>query len=335
MTKKQIKKESQDLEEVIKEIQTRYGEGAIMKLGEVGKVDVDAIPTGSISLDIALGVGGVPRGRIIEIYGPESSGKTTLALHIVAQAQKNGGKAAFIDAEHALDPEYAKRIGVKIDDLIISQPDSGEQALEIVETLVKSKEIDVIIVDSVAALTPQAEIEGEMGAQFIGLQARLMSQALRKLTAIASKTKTVVIFINQIRMQIGVYGNPETTPGGKALKFYSSVRIEVRRIAQIKKGEEVIGNRIKAKVVKNKVAPPFKVAEFDILYNQGISYEGDLLMTALKYNIVTRSGSTYSFNSQKLGVGYEASVNFLKEHSDIAREIFNTLKKALKQVPKT
>ncbi|HOM68366.1 MAG TPA: recombinase RecA [Candidatus Paceibacterota bacterium] len=335
MTKKQIKKESQDLEEVIKEIQTRYGEGAIMKLGEVGKVDVDAIPTGSISLDIALGVGGVPRGRIIEIYGPESSGKTTLALHIVAQAQKNGGKAAFIDAEHALDPEYAKRIGVKIDDLIISQPDSGEQALEIVETLVKSKEIDVIIVDSVAALTPQAEIEGEMGAQFIGLQARLMSQALRKLTAIASKTKTVVIFINQIRMQIGVYGNPETTPGGKALKFYSSVRIEVRRIAQIKKGEEVIGNRIKAKVVKNKVAPPFKVAEFDILYNQGISYEGDLLMTALKYNIVTRSGSTYSFNSQKLGVGYEASVNFLKEHSDISREIFNTLKKALKQVPKT
>jgi len=236
MTKKQIKKESQDLEEVIKEIQTRYGEGAIMKLGEVGKVDVDAIPTGSISLDIALGVGGVPRGRIIEIYGPESSGKTTLALHIVAQAQKNGGKAAFIDAEHALDPEYAKRIGVKIDDLIISQPDSGEQALEIVETLVKSKEIDVIIVDSVAALTPQAEIEGEMGAQFIGLQARLMSQALRKLTAIASKTKTVVIFINQIRMQIGVYGYPETPPGGKARIVSSSVRIEARGIAQMKQG---------------------------------------------------------------------------------------------------
>ncbi len=334
MAKKQIKKESQDLDEVIKEIKTRYGEGAIMKLGEVGKVEVDAIPTGSISLDIALGVGGVPRGRIIEIYGPESSGKTTLALHIVAQAQKGGGKAAFIDAEHALDPEYAKRIGVKIDDLIISQPDSGEQALEIVETLVKSQEIDVIIVDSVAALTPQAEIEGEMGAQFIGLQARLMSQALRKLTAIASKTKTVIIFINQIRMQIGVYGNPETTPGGKALKFYSSVRIEVRRIAQIKKGEEIVGNRIRAKVVKNKVAPPFKVSEFDILYNQGISYEGDLLMTALKYEVVTRSGSTYSFNSQKLGVGYEASVNFLKEHPDISKEILNSLKKALKQTTK-
>lgn len=335
MAKKQTKKEAQDLEEVIKEIKTRYGEGAIMKLGEVGKVEVDAIPTGSISLDIALGVGGVPRGRIIEIYGPESSGKTTLALHIVAQAQKSGGKAAFIDAEHALDPEYAKRIGVKIDDLIISQPDSGEQALEIVETLVKSQEIDAIIVDSVAALTPQAEIEGEMGAQFIGLQARLMSQALRKLTAIASKTKTVIIFINQIRMQIGVYGNPETTPGGKALKFYSSVRIEVRRIAQIKKGDEVIGNRIKAKVVKNKVAPPFKVSEFDILYNQGISYEGDLLMTALKYEVITRSGSTYYFNSQKLGVGYEASVNFLKEHGDISKEILNSLKKALKQISKS
>lgn len=335
MAKKQTKKGAQDLEEVIKEIKTRYGEGAIMKLGEVGKVEVDAIPTGSISLDIALGVGGVPRGRIIEIYGPESSGKTTLALHIVAQAQKSGGKAAFIDAEHALDPEYAKRIGVKIDDLIISQPDSGEQALEIVETLVKSQEIDAIIVDSVAALTPQAEIEGEMGAQFIGLQARLMSQALRKLTAIASKTKTVIIFINQIRMQIGVYGNPETTPGGKALKFYSSVRIEVRRIAQIKKGDEVIGNRIKAKVVKNKVAPPFKVSEFDILYNQGISYEGDLLMTALKYEVITRSGSTYYFNSQKLGVGYEASVNFLKEHGDISKEILNSLKKALKQISKS
>ena len=335
MAKKQIKKGAQDLEEVIKAIKTRYGEGAIMKLGEVGKVEVDAIPTGSISLDIALGVGGVPRGRIIEIYGPESSGKTTLALHIVAQAQKSGGKAAFIDAEHALDPDYAKRIGVKIDDLIISQPDSGEQALEIVETLVKSQEIDVIIVDSVAALTPQAEIEGEMGSQFIGLQARLMSQALRKLTAIASKTKTVIIFINQIRMQIGVYGNPETTPGGKALKFYSSVRIEVRRIAQIKKGDEVIGNRIKAKVVKNKVAPPFKVSEFDILYNQGISYEGDLLMTALKYEVITRSGPTYYFNSQELGVGYEASVNFLKEHSDISKEILNSLKKALKQISKS
>ncbi|MBI5787096.1 MAG: recombinase RecA, partial [Candidatus Niyogibacteria bacterium] len=257
-----------NVEAAIKGIQAKYGEGAIMKLGEARRVDVDVIPTGSLSLDMALGVGGVPRGRVIEIFGPESSGKTTLALNITAQAQKKGGLCAFVDAEHALDPEYAKRLGVKIDDLLISQPDTGEQALEIVESLVRSGSIDVIVIDSVAALTPRAEIEGDMGQAHVGLQARLMSQALRKLTALVARTKTIVIFINQIRMQIGImFGNPETTPGGKALKFYSSVRIDVRRMAQIKKGEESIGNRVKAKVVKNKVAAPFRQTEFDLMYN--------------------------------------------------------------------
>ncbi len=309
------------LDNLVKEIQSRYGEGSIMMLGQVRHVDVDAIPTGSISLDLALGVGGIPRGRIIEVYGPESSGKTTLALHVVAQAQKRKGRAAFIDAEHALDPEYAKRIGVDVEHLLISQPDTGEQALEIVENLVKTGELDVVVIDSVAALTPQAEIEGEMGDQFIGLQARLMSKALRKLTAITAKSKTAVIFINQIRMQIGTYGNPETTPGGKALKFYSSVRIEIRRSAQIKKGDEVVGNRVKAKIVKNKVAAPFKTAEFDIMYNEGISYTGDVINTGVKYGVVTRSGASYSFGSTKLGVGFETSQKYLKEHQEAMQEI--------------
>ena len=328
---KKAEEEIIGIENALNEIKTKYGEGSIMKLGEARKVNVDSIPTGSIGLGIALGVGGGPRGRIIEIFGPESSGKTTLALHIVAQAQKEGGVCAFVDAEHALDPEYAKKIGVKINDLLISQPDTGEQALEIVESLVRSKGIDVIVVDSVAALTPRAEIEGEMGAQHIGLQARLMSQALRKLTAIAAKTKTVVIFINQTRMQIGImFGNPETTPGGKALKFYSSVRIEVRRAAQIKKGDEVIGNRVKAKVVKNKVAPPFKTAEFDILYNEGISYEGDILNLGEKYGIIKKSGASYSYDKTSLGRGYDSARRFLKEKPKITKEIVKKIREAVK-----
>ncbi len=321
------------LESTIKDIQSKFGEGAIMKLGEAPRVDVEVIPTGSISLDLALGVGGMPRGRIIEIYGPESSGKTTLALHIVASAQKQGGKAAFIDAEHALDPEYAKRIGVKTDELLISQPDNGEEALNIMEQLVRSGTIDVIVVDSVAALTPRAEIEGEMGAQHIGLQARLMSQALRKITAIAAKTKTAIIFINQIRMQVGImFGNPETTPGGRALKFYSSVRIDIRRTAQIKKGEEITGSRIKVKVVKNKVAPPFKIAEFDIMYNEGISKEGDLINTGVKTGVIERSGNSYTFGETKLGTGIDNAKEFLKQNPKIANEIDKAIRqKVLKE----
>lgn len=298
---------NESIDGLLLDLQAKFGEGAIMKLGDAGKVDVDAIPTGSFSLDLALGVGGLPRGRIVEIFGPESSGKTTLALNVVAQAQKRGDKAAFIDAEHAMDPDYAARLGVKVNELLISQPDNGEDALNILESLVRSEMISVVVVDSVAALTPRAEIEGEMGAQFIGLQARMMSQALRKLTAITARSRTLIIFINQIRMQVGVFfGNPETTPGGKALKFYSSVRIDVRRIAQVKKGEDVTGSRIKAKVVKNKVAPPFRVAEFDIMYGTGISYEADVLTAAVKYGIVTKSGASYAFDGERLGTGFDA-----------------------------
>jgi len=319
---KEVSAKDKALDETIKNIREQFGEGSIMKLGDATRVDVEAIPTGSISLDLATGVGGLPRGRIIEIFGPESSGKTTLALHVVASCQKMGGKAAFIDAEHALDPEYAKRIGVKINDLFISQPDNGEEAMVIMENLVRSGSLDVIVIDSVAALTPKAEIEGEMGASHIGLQARLMSQALRKITAIAAKSKTVIIFINQIRMQIGVmFGNPETTSGGRALRFYASMRLDIRRTAQIKKGEEVIGSRSKVKVVKNKVAAPFKVAEFDIMYNEGISKEGDLISLGVKIGIVNKSGNTYSFGEDKLGVGYDASREFLKQNPKISAAI--------------
>ena len=298
-----------------------------MKLGDIKKVDVAVISTGSFSLDIALGVGGFPKGRIVEVFGPESSGKTTLALHAIAEAQKGGGKAAFIDAEHAMDPEYAKKIGVKINDLIISQPDSGEEALNILESLVRSGMIDVIVVDSVAALTPKIEIEGEMGAQYIGLQARMMSQALRKLTAISAKSNTLIIFINQLRDKIGMmgYGEPTTTPGGRALKFYASVRIDIRRIAQIKKGEDAVGNRVKAKVVKNKVAAPFKIAEFDIMFGEGISYAGDILNSAIKAGVVSKSGNTYSFENEKLGVGVEAAREKLKED----KQLLGKIKKAL------
>lgn len=328
--KKENKQNDVGIENALHEIRAKFGEGSIMKLDEARKVDVDTIPTGSISLDIALGVNGVPRGRVIEIFGPESSGKTTLALHIVAEAQKKNGLCAFIDAEHALDPEYAKKLGVKIKDLLISQPDTGEQALEITESLIRSGSIDVVVIDSVAALTPKAEIEGEMGASHMGLHARLMSQALRKLTAIVAKSNTVVIFINQIRMQIGImFGNPETTTGGKALKFYSSVRIEVRKTAQIKKGEDVIGNRVKAKIVKNKVAPPFKIAEFDIIYNEGISYTGDILNLGEKFGIIKKSGSSYSYEKENLGRGYDNARIFLKENLKITQEIAKKIKEAI------
>jgi len=319
------------LENTVKEIKDRFGEGSIMKLGDVKRVDIAAIPTGAPSLDIALGIGGVPRGRIIEIYGPESSGKTTLTLHIVANAQKAGGSAAFIDAEHALDPQYAKKIGVNLEDLLISQPDNGEQALDIVEALVKSNAVDVIVVDSVAALTPQAEIEGEMGDSHMGRQARLMSQALRKLTAIGAKSNVTIIFINQIRMKIGVvFGNPETTTGGNALKFYASVRIEVRRAAQIKQGDQIVGNRVKAKVVKNKVAPPFQATEFDIMYNEGISKEGDLIDTGVKFEVVTKTGNSFSFGEIKLGVGREKAKTFLRESPKVYKEIEKALKEKVK-----
>jgi len=319
---KKKQNEIRDLQEAIDEIRQRFGEGAIMNLKDTRKVDVDAIPTGSISLDMALGVNGIPKGRIIEIFGPESTGKTSLALHICAQAQKKGGTAAFIDVEHALDPDYAKRIGVNTDELLISQPDSGEQALQIVETLVRSGKVDVIVVDSVSALTPKAEIAGEIGEFQIGLQARLMSAALRKLSSIASKTGTSIIFLNQIRMKIGVmFGNPETTSGGLALKFYSSVRINLRRIAQIKKGDDIIGSRIKAKIDKNKVAPPFKTTEFDLYYNEGISYFADIINTGQNLGIVKRSGSWFQYNDTKLGQGMEGAKEFLRENPKIVKEI--------------
>jgi recombination protein RecA len=318
------------LDSALDAIKTKFGDEAIMKLGDKPRVGVDAISTGSIGLDAALGVGGMPRGRIIEIFGPESSGKTTLALHVVAEAQKLGGICAYIDAEHAMDPEYAKRLGVKIDELLISQPDTGEQALEITESLVRSGKMDVIVVDSVAALTPKDEIEGDMGAHHVGKQARLMSQALRKLTAITAKSKTVVIFINQIRMQIGVmFGNPETTPGGKALKFYTSVRLDIRRIAQIKKGEEIMGGRIRVKVVKNKVASPFKQTEFDLMYNEGISREGEMIALGEKMGIVQKSGSSYSYGDIKLGRGYDATRQYLKEDKKVANEILKEIRKRL------
>ncbi len=321
--------QSRSVDLAVKEIQQKYGEGSIMRLGDSPRVDVDAISTGSISLDLALGVGGMPRGRIVEVYGQESSGKTTLALHLVAEVQKAGGVAAYVDAEHALDPEYAKKIGVKINDLLISQPDTGEQGLEIVETLVRSGGVDLVVVDSVAALTPRAEIEGEMDQQHMGLQARMMSHACRKLTAIISKTNTTVLFINQIRQKIGVmFGNPETKPGGLALNFYASVIVRVSRSAQIQSGEKIIGNRHKAKVEKNKVAPPFRTAEFDIIYNEGISRLADLVNTGVTLGVVAKSGSWYNFGEQKLGQGMEVSRQFLKENPKIEKEILSLIKKA-------
>jgi recombination protein RecA len=329
MVRKKIEeKEKINLVEAISEIREKFGEGAIMKLKDAPKVNVDVIPTGSFSLDLALGVMGIPRGRIIEIYGGESTGKTTLALTILSEAQKMGGVTAFIDAEHALDPDYAKRIGVNTDDLLISQPDSAEQGLQIVESLVRSGEVDIIVVDSVAALVPKAEVAGEMGEMQIGLQARLMSQALRKLSGIVSKTKTVIIFLNQTRMKIGIlFGNPETTPGGLALKFYSSVRIELRRIAQIKAGENIIGNRIKAKVVKNKVAAPFKTAEFDIYYNEGISKVAEIINMAVKEGIIKKSGAHMQYGDVKLGAGVEKTKEFLKQNPKIVKDMKEELVK--------
>jgi len=343
MAKKETKKESskQTLAEktdskvldAMREIKTKFGDDSIMMLGDKPHVDINSIPTGSIGLDAALGIGGVPRGRIIEIFGPESSGKTTLSLHIIAEAQKMGGICAFIDAEHAMDPEYSKRLGVRTDQLLISQPDNGEQALEIVDSLVRSGKIDVIVIDSVAALTPKDEIEGDMGAHHVGKQARLMSQALRKLTAIVAKSKTVVIFINQIRMQIGVmFGNPETTPGGKALKFYTSVRLDIRRIAQIKKGEEIMGGRVRVKVVKNKVAAPFKQTEFDLMYNEGISREGEIIALGEKLGLISKSGASYKYGDSPLGRGYDATRQILRDDKKLSDKILSEIRARLKEL---
>jgi len=341
---KEDKKTEDKTSQAIDQIREKFGEGAIMRFGDAKTMEVEFIPTGCLSVDIALGIGGVPRGRVIELYGSESSGKTTLAQHVVKEVQKQGGTAAFVDAEHALDPAYAKKIGVNIKELLVSQPDSGEQALEIVETLVRSNSIDVIIVDSVAALTPRAEIEGEMGDRHVALQARLMSQALRKLTSIISKTKTCVIFINQTRQKIGVFfGNPNTTPGGMALKFYSSVRIELARAAQIKMADRTIGNRVKCKIVKNKVAPPFKTAEFDIMYNEGISLAGDIIDLGLKLGLVKKTGTTFVYPARvndkgeiiseevKLGVGREKAKQNLKENSKLMKEISKLIWKKTKE----
>ncbi len=317
-----IQQKDKTLDLAISQIEKQFGSGAIMRMGEHPIIKLDSISTGSISLDAAIGIGGVPRGRIIEIYGPESSGKTTLTLHVVAEAQKAGGYAAFIDAEHALDPEYAKKLGVDTENLLISQPDTGEQALDIAETLVRSGALDVIVIDSVAALVPKAELDGEMGDTHVGLQARLMSQALRKLTGTVSKSRTAVIFINQIRHKIGVmFGSPETTTGGNALKFYSSLRLDIRRIAQIKDGDAVIGNRTRVKVVKNKVAPPFKNTEFDIMYGEGISFEGDLLDLAVQADVVNKTGAWFSFNNEKIGQGRENAKRYLKENEKVGTEI--------------
>ena len=314
-------------------IEQQFGKGSIMKMGsENFSKDIEVIPTGCLALDLALGIGGIPRGRIIEVFGPESSGKTTLATHMVAEAQKKGGNAAFIDAEHALDPLYASKIGVNLEELLISQPDTGEQALEITETLVRSGAVDLIVIDSVAALVPRAEIEGEMGDTHMGLQARLMSQALRKLAGAISKSKTTVVFINQIRMKIGVmFGNPETTPGGRALKFYSSVRLDIRRIGSIKEGTDITGNRTRVKVVKNKVAPPFRMAEFDIMFNEGISKEGNILDVGVEMDVVEKAGAWYQFGKEKLGQGREASKAFLKDNPKIAKEIEKRIREAAKK----
>ena len=336
-------KSENHLQETIEMIQTKFGEGSLIRLGNAPKVNIDATPTGSLGLDEALGIGGIPRGRIVEIYGPESSGKTTLTLHIVAEAQKKGGVCAFIDAEHALDPVYAKNIGVKTEQLLVSQPDTGEQALEIVDSLVRSGNIDVIVIDSVAALTPKDEIEGDMGAHHVGKQARLMSQALRKLTALVARTRTTVIFINQIRMMIGVtFGSPETTPGGKALKFYSSVRLDIRRIASIKKGEEVVGSRTKVKVAKNKVASPFRTTEFDIIYGEGISKTGELLALGEKYKLIKKSGASYTYIPAepeklgtepeiKLGRGYDAARKTLEAEKKVMTQLEKEIRKAMKE----
>jgi len=329
--KKDLVTDSKELQEALNEIEKQYGKGAVMLLGEARRQDIDSIPTGSLSLDLALGIGGLPKGRIVEIFGPESSGKTSLALHVIAEAQKKGLTCAFVDAEHALDPEYAKRIGVRTKDLLVSQPDTGEQALEIVERLIRSNAVGLVVVDSVAALVPRAEIEGDMGDSHMGLQARLMSQAMRKITGAINRSNATLIFINQLRMKIGVmFGNPETTPGGNALKFYSSVRLDIRRIAQIKEGERMVGNRTRVKVVKNKVAPPFKQVEFDIMYGEGISREGEIIDTAVERGVVTKAGAWYEHNGEKISQGRNAAKELLKTDPKLAKQIEKEIRALMK-----